>query len=208
MAVPTRAQAAQILASLAPPDWLLAHSAAVADIAAFLAAHMVERGHTINVALVETAALLHDVGKAVDPDHKLSEQGHAGIGADWLREQGMGELAVVVLSHPVTLLADDEHWAIWSRDATVEERVMSYADKRATSDLVPMGDRFDRWIRKHGESEPMRAARERAEMLERDVCAAAGVAPNEVERLRWAEEALAEAIGKEAAQVAEELGPR
>jgi len=144
----------------------------------------------------------------VDPDHKKSEQGHAGIAADWLREQGLGELAVIVLSHPVTLLADDEHWAVWSREATVEERVMSYSDKRATSDLVPMADRFDRWIRKHGDNEMMRAARERAEVLEQQVCAAAGVAPDEVERLRWAEDALAKEIGKEAAEVAEEFGPR
>jgi putative nucleotidyltransferase with HDIG domain len=208
MAVPTREEAAQILVSLEPPDWLLAHSAAVADVAAFLAAGIEQRGHAINVGLSETAALLHDVGKAVDPDHKKSEQGHASIGADWLREKGLGELAVVILSHPVTLLADDEHWAVWSREATVEERVMSYSDKRATSDLVPIADRFDRWIRKHGDNEMMRAARERAEILEQQVCAAAGVAPDEVERLRWAEDALATAIGREASEVAEEFGPR
>src|SRR5262245_30004093 len=128
MAVPTREEAAKILASLEPPDWLLAHSAAVADVAAFLSEHIEERGHAINTGLAETAALLHDVGKVIDPDHKHNEQGHAGIGAQWLRDQDMGELAVVVMGHPVTLLADDEHWAIWSSEATVEERVMSYAD--------------------------------------------------------------------------------
>ena len=36
----------------------------------------------------------------------------------------------------------------------------------------------------------MRIARERAEILEASVCAAAGIQPEEVDRLRWAEAAL------------------
>ena len=36
MAIPSRTEAAQLLRDLDPPDWLLKHSAAVADIAAFL----------------------------------------------------------------------------------------------------------------------------------------------------------------------------
>jgi len=85
---------------------------------------------------------------------------------------------------------------------------MSYADKRAMADLVFMDERFDRWIRKHGDNEMMHKARERAQVVEREVCAAEGVAPEGVQRLRWAEDALAVAIGKEAAEVAEEFGPR
>jgi len=38
----------------------------------------------------------------------------------------------------------------------------------------------------------MRVARERAEILEASVCAAAGIRPEDVERLRWAEAALAD----------------
>jgi hypothetical protein len=36
----------------------------------------------------------------------------------------------------------------------------------------------------------MRIARARAELLEREVCAAAGVAPTEVRRLPWVREAM------------------
>jgi putative nucleotidyltransferase with HDIG domain len=193
MSIPTRAEAAQILLGLDPPEWLLEHSGAVADVAAFLADAIEKRGHVISAPLVEAAALLHDVGKALPKQHPLRGLGHSDAGAHWLSDQGFGELAGAVAAHPVTKLADDEHWATWSRMATVEERVVSYADKRAMDDLVPMDGRFAYWIRKHGDTDVMRTAFERAAVLEKDVCAAAGIEPDEVQRLRWAEAALSAA---------------
>jgi len=188
--MPSRAEAGQILRSLDPPDWLLMHSAAAGDIAAFLAARIEERGHAINVALAETAALLHDVDKALPDDNLLKGLGHGYAGAEWLSDQGLGELSGAVASHPVTRLADDEHWAVWSRSATVEERVVAYADKRAMQDLVSMDERFGKWLARHGDTDTMRVARERANALEAEVCAAAGVTPAEVKRLPWAKAAL------------------
>jgi putative nucleotidyltransferase with HDIG domain len=190
MAIPSRDEAAAILKSLNPPDWHLAHSAAVADVAAFLAARIEERGHAINVALCEAAALLHDVDKALPQSDPRNGLGHADAGAQWLSDNGYGELSAAVAAHPVTKLADDEHYAIWTLSATVEERVAAYADKRAMQDLVSMDERFDYWIEKHGETDVMVVARERAQILEAGVCEAAGVAPNEVARLRWAEACL------------------
>ena len=58
MTIPTRTEAAKILKDLDPPEWLIAHSAAVADVAAFLADAFDKRGHAINASLVEAAALL------------------------------------------------------------------------------------------------------------------------------------------------------
>jgi putative nucleotidyltransferase with HDIG domain len=193
MTIPTRVEAAKILKDLDPPEWLLAHSAAVADVAAFLADAIDKRGHAINVSLVEAAALLHDLGKALPRDHPLRSFGHAEAAAHYLSDMGHGELADAIVGHPVTKLADDEHYAVWSRSATVDERVVAYADKRAKADLVPMQERFGYWIEKHGDTELMRVAFERAEILEQDVCAAAGLAPADVQRLRWADEALDEA---------------
>jgi 5'-deoxynucleotidase YfbR-like HD superfamily hydrolase len=193
MTIPNRVEAGRILKDLDPPDWLLAHSAAVADVAAFLGDAIEKRGHAINVPLVEAAALLHDLGKALPKDAPLGALGHADAAAHYLSDIGHGELADAVAGHPVTKLADDEHYAIWSRSATVEERIVAYADKRAKSDLVPMQERFGYWIDKHGDTDFMRVAFERAEILEKDVCAAAGLDPADVQRLRWAEAALDEA---------------
>lgn len=191
MTIPTRAEAAKFLRDLNPPDWLLAHSGAVADIAAFLGERVAERGHAIDVTLLETAALLHDVGKALPHDTHYKDVGHAIVGAEWLVDHGFSELAATMRGHPVTSLGNDDYYAIWSRSATVEERALSYSDKRAMADLVSMKDRFERWIRKNGDNEMMRNAWQRAEALEADMCGAAGVTPVEVQRLRWAEDALA-----------------
>ncbi|MEX2548564.1 MAG: HD domain-containing protein [Chloroflexota bacterium] len=162
----------------------------MADVACFLAEAIEGRGHAISVALVEAAALLHDVDKALPADHPLKPLGHADAGAHWLSENGYGELAGAVAAHPVMRLADDEQYGQWSRGATVEERVVAYADKRATQDLVSMDERFTRWIERHGDTDSMRTARERANALEAEVCAAGGISPTDVARARWAEAAM------------------
>ena len=190
MAIPSREEAAQILKSLDPPDWHLAHSAAVADVAAFLAARIEQQGHAISVSLCEAAALLHDVDKALPETDPLKELGHSDAGAHWLSDNGYGELSGAVAAHPVTRLADNDHYAVWARTATVEERVVAYADKRAMQELCSMEDRFARWVEKHGDTDLMRIARDRADILESSVCAAAGVSPDEVARVRWAADAL------------------
>ena len=68
MSVPSRAAAAALLLSLDPPAWHLRHVAAVAEIAAFLALRCVARDEPVNRALVEAAALLHDVDKLLPGD--------------------------------------------------------------------------------------------------------------------------------------------
>jgi hypothetical protein len=190
MAIPSRDEAARLLKQLDPPEWHLAHSAAVADVAAFLAAKILEQGHAIIVPLVESAALLHDIDKALPKYAPQKELGHADAGSQWLSDNGYGELSGAVAAHPVTRLAEDEHYTIWELDSTVEERVVAYADKRAMQDLVSMDERFGVWIEKHGDTDVMRTARARARVLEASVCAAAGLKPDEVARLRWAEDAL------------------
>jgi putative nucleotidyltransferase with HDIG domain len=190
MSIPTRTEAARVLRDLTPPDWLLEHSATVADVASFLAQRIDERGHAIDVALVEAAALLHDVDKALPANDPLRGLGHADAGAAWLRERGHDALARSVAAHPVMRLTEDERYEFWTRDAMVEERVVAYADKRSRQDLVTLDDRFAYWLDRHGNNEQMHIARERAEKLEEEVCAAAGITPDQVQRQRWAEAEL------------------
>jgi len=192
MAVPTRSEAARILRELHPPEWLVTHSAAVAEIAAFLAARITSRGVDLDTAVVEAAALLHDLDKALPETDPLRKLGHGAAGAAWLTRRGHGELARAVANHPATLLSDEERYPRWAAFASREERVVAYADKRATQELVPLAQRFGSWAERHPEHEPsLRLARGRAERLERDVCAAAGIAPSDVARLPWVAEAMA-----------------
>jgi hypothetical protein len=156
-------------------------------------------GRGLDRRLVEAAALLHDVDKAL-PGAARDKAGHGLAGAAWLAERGYPELAEAVALHPVTLLVDDDG-AARLRAASTEARIVAYADKRAGQRLEPMAERFARWERRHphrqgdgGWSPEARgAARRHALALEVEVCAVAGCRPAEVGRLRWTGRAIARA---------------
>ncbi len=208
MTIPGRREAAHLLRSLAPPEWFLRHACAVADTAAWLAARTAVNGRPVDARLVEAAALLHDVDKlslAAAP----AGLRHGDGSAAWLEAHGMEELAPVVRDHPVTRLAEPGI-ETWMREASAEALILAYADKRAGQRLEPMEVRFASWRRRYpagpsehvtsGQDDPPNGTgwdhdvaalvRRRAEALELDVCAAAGVRPGEVARLRWSRRAL------------------
>jgi hypothetical protein len=197
MTVPSRAEAASLLASLDPPPWFLAHACAVADVAAWLAARIEANGIAIERRVVEAAALLHDVDKILPADDPARALPHGEGSAAWLHGRGHGELARLVAHHPVTRLADDAVYRRWAGFASREERLVAYADKRAGQRLESMAARFASWDRRYPESwdERTRAmVRARAARLEADVCRAAAVAPTEVRRLAWSRTALRSAM--------------
>jgi hypothetical protein len=186
MAVPTREAAARILVELKAPAWLKTHSAAVAEIAAFLADRIRERGRAVPADLPETAALLHDVDKTPPLRALRAALGHGTAGASWLAGRGFVELGPAIAGHPATRLAEETEFNRWLREASPAELIVSYADKRAMKDLVPLTRRFESWQASH----PDRAAtiargRVLAERLEQEVCAAAGITPADVQRLPW-----------------------
>ncbi len=192
MSVPDRETAAALLLELDPPAWGVRHARAVAEVAAWLAVRIDRRGTPVDRRLVESAALLHDVDKLLPPDDPMRALAHGDGSAAWLSAHGYPELGRVVQGHPVTRLADETRYRQWAAFASREERIVAYADKRATQRLVSMDERFAGWLRRHGSIDPVVAGRvrARAERLESDVCAAAGVQPGEVGRLRWTSAAL------------------
>jgi hypothetical protein len=202
MAVPTRAEALSLLLSTAPSPRLRQHLTVVAEVAAFLAVRAARASRTVDRRLVEAAALLHDVDKALPADHPLKPLGHGLAGARWLSDAGHPELARAVAGHPVMCLGDDAA-ATWVVDGSLEERIVSYADKRATQRVVSMEHRFERWRRRHPERcEELDRAFVQARRLESALCDQIEMRPDEVVRLRWVEPALerAEANGRLALQ--------
>jgi putative nucleotidyltransferase with HDIG domain len=184
--VPSRDEAARILLELDPPDWLLAHSAAVAEIAAFLAERLRKNNHDLPPDLAETAALLHDVDKTPSLKELRRSLGHGWAGAAWLTGRGYSELAAPVASHPATRLTDEAAFTRWLADATWSEKVVAYADKRATQDLVSIDERFATWQTRHPErADQIARGCALAATLEQQVCAAADLTPTDVERLAW-----------------------
>lgn len=193
MTVPSRTEAASLLASLDPPTWFLAHACAVADVAAWLAVRIEANGIVVARQAVESAALLHDVDKVLPAEDPARTLRHGDGSAAWLARQGHGELARLVANHPVTRLADDAAYRTWAAFASREERVVAYADKRAGQRLESMAARFASWERRYpgGWDQRTRAmVHARAARLEADVCRAAAVEPREVRRMPWARAAL------------------
>ena len=190
MTIPTRSAAAGILLDLDAPPTLIRHMTAVAEIAAFLAERAAARGVPVDRALVESAALLHDLDKALAETDPLRRLGHGHAGARWLREHDHEELAPAVDSHPVMrLIAPDAER--WLGRSSLEERIVAYADKRAAQRLGPLDARFKRWYDRHPDhTEGLRLARGRAAELERAICDAADVDPADVRRLRWVGDAF------------------
>jgi len=198
MSVPGRVDAAALLLSLQPPAWHLRHVRAVAEIAAWLAFRAVAAGHPVDRALVEAAALLHDVDKVLPAGDPIRVLPH-GVGtAAWLTARGHRELAAAVTGHPVTRLAATDADA-WLDRASREELIVAYADKRASQHLLPMADRFADWTRRYPEGVSWHgwsgaeatAVRRRAERLESAACALAAVTSEAVRRLPWTGRALA-----------------
>jgi len=154
---------------------------------------MAGRGLAVDRALVESAALLHDLDKALPETDPLRRLGHGHAGAAWLREHDHDELAPAVDSHPVMRLATPEAER-WLSRSSLEERIVAYADKRAAQRLGPLDARFKRWFDRHPEhTASLLIARGRAGELERHLCDAADVDPTDVRRLRWVADAFADA---------------
>jgi putative nucleotidyltransferase with HDIG domain len=193
MAVPTRAEALSLLMSTAPSPRLLRHLTVVAEVASFLAFRAQRAGLAVDRRLVETAGLLHDIDKALPPDHPVRSLGHGEAGAAWLREAGHAELSRAVAAHPVMRLESPDALP-WVADGPLEERIVAYADKRATQRVVSLDQRFARWRDKHPDhAAALENAQRIAERLEELLCTAIGISPEDVERLSWVEEALAHA---------------
>ena len=197
--VPSHAAAAALLLSLSPSVWLRRHASAVADVASFLAVAAVREGHRVDRPVVEAAALLHDLDKALPADDPVRRLGHGHAGAQWLLARGYGELAPAVDSHPVGRLTD-QPYEEWIKSTTIEQRIVAYADKRAQQRIVTLDQRFGRWDRRHpGMTDRLGLARERAGQLETEICALAGASPLDVRRNPWATAALRDAALRDAA---------
>lgn len=208
MPAPGRIEAAALLLSLRPPEWFLRHSRAVAEVAGWLASRIVATGTPLDRRLVEAAALLHDVDKLLPANDPAAALPHGLGSAAWLARRGHPELGAAVAAHPVTRLLDGTGEDGRGGLATLEERVVAYADKRAGQRLQSLDARFASWRRRYppgarGRGEgwdeaTFRLVRQRADRLEADVCAAAGVRPDEVRRLAWTGRALRAARARSA----------
>jgi hypothetical protein len=179
-----------LLRELGASDRLFNHCAVVGEIAAFIGAAMTRHGATVDAGLAEAAAVLHDLDKALPAHDPLRSLGHGAAGAEWLRRRDFGDLAEAVAAHPVFVLGEATSYADWAAGKSLETKVVAYADKRGVQELVSLDARFERWYARYPDSLMLRVAHDRARELEREVCAAAGLAAEDVARLPWVDAAI------------------
>jgi uncharacterized protein len=129
----------------------------VAAVAVRLAGVLRDRGHEVDVELVEVGALLHDLGRA--RTHGID---HGVVGGEMARGLGLPEALVRVIERHIGAGIPAEEAAaqgLPARDflpVTLEERLVAYADK-LTDRGVDVG--FDvtlrQYVAEHGTGSPV-----------------------------------------------------
>jgi uncharacterized protein len=128
--LPTREQALRFLRQSGCPENVIRHVEAVSDLAVEIAEAVRNRGHPVNVRLVEIGALLHDIGRG-----KTHTVHHAVVGAEIAESFGVPEQVISIIKRHVGggISARDARKLGWPRDVyvpqTIEEKIVCYADK-------------------------------------------------------------------------------
>ena len=181
MAVPDRSTALRLLGEL--PDGIVVHSTGVARVAVAAAGLVAEAAIPVDGALVETAALLHDIDKV---GIRRAGGEHGIVGARRLEAMGYEELAIPIASHPLTALLDDDRFPIGWPSVLV-----AVADRHVAQWFMTIDERLDDMKARHPEhAVSIETARRPAHALEQELAEATGLSVDAlVDRLRAAWEA-------------------
>jgi len=120
----------QLLRESQCSEKVITHCEAVKELALETASILSERGLKIDFALVESGALLHDIGRS-----KTHTVHHAVFGAEIAKSAGLPESVVSIIKRHVGggITATEAEELGWPTDVyvpiTLEEKVVSYADK-------------------------------------------------------------------------------
>ncbi len=127
-------------------DNIRAHSRVVAQIAGFIGRGLVEDGVDLNLKLIVSAALLHDIAKTACLNNGRD---HSRLGEEICRRHNFHELAPLVRQH-VILQGE--------LPPEADERlVVYYADKRVNHDeIVSLSARLAYIIERYGRNDPRR----------------------------------------------------
>lgn len=87
----SRAPITALMREVGCPEEKVVHCQDVALVAVVLATALRNSGHAVDLDIVETAALLHDIGIAFTGDDISPE--HCALGADFVRQRGYSEAA-------------------------------------------------------------------------------------------------------------------
>lgn len=135
--IPTRAAATAFWDTYNLPDAKRGHCALVARVAQVFAHALTAKGIPVNADLVAAAALLHDIDKSVP---KLPGERHPDGAVRILTDEGMGEVAALVRTHPLHAIVDPALFP-----TSWEQKILYLADKMVKQEVVGVDGRFALW---------------------------------------------------------------
>lgn len=172
--LPNREQAIKLLQENNCPPQVIQHCLAVTQFAVGLAHRLKEKGVKIDIQLVEVGALLHDLGRS--KTHKVD---HSLVGSQIAQKIGLPQTIVNVIKRHVGAGITDEEAKLlgWPKDVyvpqAIEEKVVSYADKRIDQGKVVSIETEIERLRKDG----MIEAGERVRRLHEEITNLIGETP-------------------------------
>lgn len=128
--LPSREQAIEILRKNQCSTRVINHCQAVAALAVELSKQLETKNCKVDLELVEIGALLHDLGRS-----KTHTVDHAIVGAKIAESLALPQPVISIIKRHVGagITAQEAQWLGWPKDvyvpATLEEKIVSYADK-------------------------------------------------------------------------------
>ena len=164
--LPSREQALQFLRQSGCRENVIKHCEAVAKLAVEIAKTCRENRIEVDVKLVETGALLHDIGRS-----KTHSVHHAVVGAEIATSLGLPQPVISIIKRHVGggITAEEAKKLGWPKDVyipkTIEEKIVSYADKLIeSSQRVPIERTIENFSKKLPPSSVARIRRLHNEM--------------------------------------------
>ena len=149
--LPSREQAIELLQKNGCPQKVINHCEIVATIALDIAQKLQNKGLKIDLTLVETGALLHDIGRS-----KTHDVDHGLVGSQIAQSAGIPQSVVNIIKRHVGggITAKEAQEFGWPEDTytplTLEEKIVCYADKLIEkSKRVPIEVEIER-LRRQG----------------------------------------------------------
>lgn len=181
--IPTHQQCLKLFDVYQLPSLKRIHVEAVAKLAIYIAQAIQTKNPTItiNVELLEAAALLHDIDKNIP--RKSGEQ-HPQTAVRVLTELGFVEVAKVVAHHSVHFILDER-----TAPKTWEEKILFLADKMTKYEVIGVEHRFKLWYKENLPKEVMmqlETALPKVKQLEDELLGLAGTTEADVVRTQLA----------------------
>ncbi len=139
--IPSLEEAYFLLKKEKIPEHIIKHSEKVALISLFIGCFLKEIEEKVDISLLVTGALLHDIKKY---ESILTGENHALLGYEFMEKMGYKRIGDIIKAHI--------YLEISSFDAPIsEEEIVHYADKRVMHDkIVTLKERFEDLKKRYG----------------------------------------------------------